>query len=317
MSNNNPTALSTSLFTKKINCIGKKLLGNNHNYRINNNGFSMIFIADTHSEQLSESKKKYSSLEQYCLLLRKIKLYDEVICIIHGGDAIHGFANNSKKSNNQLNNFITSTKLELYEHVEPLKRIPFIMNTGNHEYCSQDKNNNSDNFNKLVGEKSDLIKTRGYYLDIILLDTGYTHNGFPDLISFKKQICSVEKKIKKEHKKVRFILDMHIPPKLGEFIKYANHTLNSQLTEEFVKFLNKYQDRVIAVTTHHIHNFDSIDSSIPVYIHPIGNIPIYLTSSGGHKDSNKHYKNKCKCLKINFNIDKNTVQLKNAEEIKL
>ena len=318
MSKDSSKIVDTSLFTKKVNYIGKRLLENKHIYNMHNDFFSIVFISDTHSEQLNENKKKDLSLEKYCLLLKKIKLYEHVICIIHGGDAIQGVTNNPKKSNTQLKHFITSTKLELYEKIEPLKIIPFIMNIGNHEYCCQDKkNNNSNNFNELVGENSDLIKMKRHLLDIILLDTGYTHNGFSNVASFKKQIHCAEKKIKKEHKNVQFLLDMHIPPNLGEFSKYSNHTLNSQLTNEFLSFLNKYQNRIIAVTTHHIHNFRSEDSSIPVYMHTEGNIPIYLTSSGGHKGSNKHCKSQYKCLKMNFEIKSNAIKLKNVEEIKL
>ena len=236
----NTKILTTSLFTKKVNYIGKKLLENNSNDNMRNSSFSVVFIADTHSQQLNENIKKNSSIEQYCLLLKKIKSCEDITCIVHGGDAIQGFTNNLKKSKNVLKHFIISTKLELYENTETLKRIPFIMNAGNHDYCCD---NNRDNFNKLVGENSDLIKIKSHYLDILLLDTGYTHNGFPDLEALKNQICSLEKKIKKEHKTVRFILDMHIPPQLGDFIKYSNHTLTSELTIEFVKFLNKYKKK--------------------------------------------------------------------------
>jgi len=300
----------SSLFTKKINYIGKKLLETNQNSIRHNNFFSVIFISDTHSQQLDENTKKNSSLDQYCLLLKKIKLYENITCIVHGGDAIHGFANNPIKSNTQLKQFIASTKNELYENTNPLKIIPFVMNEGNHDYTC-------NNFNKLVGENSDIIKAKKHYLDIILLYTGYMHNGFSDLTSFKKQLSYVENKIKKEHKMVKFIIDMHIPPQIGAFVKYSNHTLNSELTTEFIKFINKYQSRIISVTTHHIHNFNTSDFSLPVYIHPEGNIPIYLTSSGGNKDSNKHSKSQCKCLKMNFVTDKNKINLKDVEEIVL
>lgn len=316
MSNNSSKILDPSIFTRKVNYIGRKLLRNSYN-NIKNNKFSVVLISDTHSEQLNEKIKKYSSLEQYCSLLKKIKLYEDVCCIIHGGDAIQGYSNNTKKTNAQLKQFINSSKLELYDKIEQSKMISFIMNAGNHDYCYENKNNNSNNFNELVGDNSDLIQIKRHLLDIILLDTGYTHNGFPNVASFKKQIYSVEKKIKKEHKKVQFLIDMHIPPQLGDFKKYSNHTLSVEPTNEFVRFLNKYQNRIIAVSCHHIHNFHCEDSSIPVYIHPEGNIPIYLTSSGGHKDSNKHFKSEYKCLKMNFEINGDSLRLKSVEEIKL
>ncbi|MBC8061375.1 MAG: metallophosphoesterase [Clostridiaceae bacterium] len=317
MSSHSSNIVNASLFKKKVNYIGKKLLENNNDYNMNNNFFSIVFISDTHSEQLTENKRKNSSLEQYCMLLKKVKVHPEVCCIIHGGDAIQGFTNNSKKSNLQLKQFIAATKLELYEQMEPTKLIPFVMNIGNHDYCYDGKrDHSSDNFNDLVGENSDLIMLKKNSLDIILLETGDTHNGFVNINSFKKEINSVEKKIKKEHKKVLFLLDMHIPPQLGELSKYSNHTLNSQLTNEFVRFLNKYQNRIIAISTHHIHNFRSEDSALPIYIHPQGNIPIYLTSNGGQKDSSKHSKIQYKCLKMNFEMNENTPILKDVAEIK-
>ena len=255
------------------------------------------------------SKEKLWLSEAMLQMNKKLKKHTLNIINSHAG---------SGKTKFIFDNFLE----ESYKYVDDIGQKCYISNLDRVLYvCDTTMLKSSvlqeaEGFSKIL-EKGDLIKAKKHYLDIILLYTGYMHNGFSDLTSFKKQLSYVENKIKKEHKMVKFIIDMHIPPQIGAFVKYSNHTLNSELTTEFIKFINKYQSRIIAITTHHIHNFNTSDFSLPVYIHPEGNIPIYLTSSGGNKDSNKHSKSQCKCLKMNFVTDKNKINLKDVEEIVL
>ena len=299
---------SKTLSVGKLNQIGKKVLKNRCRYSKFQSNFSIIFISDTHTNK--ESIKYYSDI------LKEIIVHQDALCIIHGGDSIHGVSNNIEKSKTQLVEFIDTTKFELYNGKMNNNLIPFFMNIGNHDYCSKNiEFSNIRNFKSLVGDTSDVIKIYNQPLDIILLDTGFTHNGFPCLSSFTNQIHNIEKKIRKNHRQVQYIIDMHIPPQIGYFTNYSKHTLSIEQTSEFINFLNRYENRIVAVVTHHIHRFNQNDVTTPVYIHPKGNIPFYQTSIGSHHGSDKFSNCSNKCLKFNFEIDGYCVKIKNVVPI--
>ena len=186
MSRDGSKISSKSLSSAKLNQIGKKLLKNRCGYSKFQSNFSIIFISDTHTDK--------SNIEYYSDLLKEFIVQQDVLCIIHGGDSIHGVSNNIEKSKIQLVQFIDTTKLALYTSTMNTKIIPLFMNIGNHDYCSKNiKFSNIKNFKNLVGDTSDVINIYNQPLDIILLDTGYTHNGFPCLNSFTNQLHNIEK----------------------------------------------------------------------------------------------------------------------------
>ncbi|NMM63152.1 hypothetical protein HBE96_10675 [Clostridium sp. P21] len=239
--------------------------------------FSIIFMGDTHINKTC-GEEKVTNLEKYSRLLKKAMQCENVLCIIHGGDG----TNNGTKEG--LMKFANKTKEILYKDTVKEDYIPFFMNIGNHEYTNSTAS--EINYIELIGRTNQIISLIPQKLSIILLNTGCKSDGFFNKHSyFKKELNKIEDYINETDAHVNFLIDMHIPPSMGELEDKDHknktpHSLNCIFTNNFNEFIDIYSSKIIAIVTHHLHCFYQKNTCAPVVKY--GNIPFYLTANAGH-----------------------------------
>ena len=316
--------------------------------------FSIVFLGDTHTGMKACDNPPFvKPLIKYEQLLKKIILENKghTLAIIHGGDATdYGKAN--------LQAFIDKTIEILYKpYSDDSKKIPLFANIGNHEYELHKNtkgvvtNGTLDAYNELVKSitmtKSDppnqhpdvqVIALNQLFLRVILLNTGYGNKGTfgtvsPDL--FEKQIEELDKWIgqlegPKKNSKIRFIVDMHIPPNIGRLgtqqynpydpttIYKVPHVLNDKYNKLFKNnLLDKHRDSILTVVAHHRH-------CKPFVYDKRHNTEFYLTPAGGNCDivckgacdqkCDNNYQYPYHAVKINFKYN-NGILYRDSYEI--
>lgn len=284
----------------KLNEIGKHILKIKRQKFKDGQDFSIAFLGDSHIGRTNCKCGTDCTEERYVTLLSKINNGKNVYAIIHGGDA-------SDYGNGSLERFVNDTTKTLnYDNTEIKEedKIPLFSNTGNHDYKFgkfPDGCITIDDYHNNIGKDNDIIEffgnNKGPEVAVILLNTGYGNSGkLIGTAKFKDKLNNLSlnmKNIIKNHKFVRFIIDMHIPPVIPYEIT-GTHTLNPEFDSDFKKFLKKYPERILAIAAHHMHG--QIQNA--AYHYKITNkfqeysIPVYVTAQGGQCDSNKPpYKN--------------------------
>lgn len=261
----------------------------------NGKDFSIILLGDSHIGQFNCTNRWYTEL------LNKIKsktISKDVYTAVHGGDA----SDNSTRLKNYVN--ITEKVLAYSNTTKDDTKIPLFTNVGNHDYKINGKQGagvDIKRYNNLIGNDNFIIKlfkgSKGPKIAIVFINTGYNVSGqLPGDKNFQIELDKLSNKMSeiiKAHNSVRFIIDMHIPPKIpknGQF--NTNHTLNPKYNDIFRKFMQKHPARILAIVAHHKHG--NIQSSAYRYTfnnikHTINyNIPLYLTAQGGHCDPYKN-----------------------------
>ena len=143
-----------------------------------------------------------------------------VYTTIHGGDA-------SDYGDGQLKKYVDITEKVLgYGNVvQEENKIPIFTNVGNHDYKigkGSSAGVNIKEYNDLIGNDNTIRKLfkngKGPRIAIILLNTGYNVSGqLPGGKDYKTELDKLEKKMNdiiQLHHTVRFIIDMHIPPRI-------------------------------------------------------------------------------------------------------
>jgi hypothetical protein len=316
--------------------------------------FSIVFMGDTHAGMKACDQAPFEKpLKMYGKLLNKIILENKghTLAIVHGGDAT-----DFGKTN--LQDFVNKTRDTLYKPytVDSLK-IPLFANVGNHEF-ELNKNAKGTVTNGTLNAYNELVKSvtltkseppnlhpdvqvialNNLYLRVILLNTGYGNKGTfgtvtPDL--FEKQIDQLDKWIGKleglsKNNRVRFIVDMHIPPNIGllgtqQYNPYdpttlykVPHVLNNKYNDLFKnKILDKHRDSILTVVAHHRH-------CKPFVYDKRNKTEFYLTPAGGNcdiiskgtcdKNGNNKYQYPYHAVKINFKY-KNGIIYRDSYEI--
>ncbi|BCN29078.1 metallophosphoesterase family protein [Anaeromicropila herbilytica] len=292
--------------------------------------FSIVYMGDTHIGMSGCSQSPESKYEQ---LLKKIissNTNGDILCIVHGGDATdHGIDN--------LQIFIDKTWKTLYDpYTNDKDKIPLFLNTGNHDFKLIKVNGQVTNydltaFNNLVAAdelfKSDpsaphpdvqVVPLNKLYLRIVLLNTGYGNRGSfgsVDIGKFEKEIKEIDKwmtYLQGVSNKIRFIVDMHIPPQIGTIGNgNPSHVLNNQYSTLFSKdILDKHYRSMITVSSHHRH------CKPPTrYYDPHYKFDFFLTAAGGNCDTvcggkcnpkcSSQYKYPYHAIRVNYNYVKN------------
>lgn len=224
--------------------------------------FTLLFMGDTHIQMCGSSNRKY-----YQRILKKVLGEKRVLATYHGGDGAH------VDDDHYLLVFKQTTEQYLFKAKQRKNRIPLFMNVGNHEYIGSGSNPIA-HYNTLIGNAGRIQTYRltpnnlPVILEIILLDTGGPGPaGFPPSKAgiFEKEISAINQFIKSETtfyaskgQKVRFIIDMHIPPQVGILGKkpvppQKPHYLAKPYNKQFISMLAKNAGKIIAIVTHHRH----------------------------------------------------------------
>lgn len=262
--------------------------------------FSIAFLGDSHIGQ------KNCTNEWYIELLKQIK-YKNVYAAIHGGDA-------SDYGGDQLRKYVDITEkiLGYNEAINVESTIPLFTNIGNNDYKigkSSSKGMGIKDYNNFIGNDNTIIKLykgrNGPRIAIVLLNTGYNVYGeLSDGKDYKTEFDKLEKNMNdiiKLHHSVRFIIDMHIPPRIPDESKFIiNHSMDNKFNDAFQEFLKKNPSKIMAIVTHHIHGCIQTAAYHYTFNATVktkeGNtttkrysIPVYLTAQGGHCNFNKKY----------------------------
>lgn len=312
-----------------INAVSKKLR--------NKKEFAIIFMGDTH---VGQENIKTSSTNQHnddkCidnygkLLSLSTREQGNIMCIVHGGDAVHYGRKNLEK-------FVSTTKKILKyssRHKSNKDKIPFFMNIGNHEYKISDdyhsKKTGLENYLQIIGEDNDIIIMKYQRLGVVLLNTGSGTNGkFENMDHFQEELNTLGEKIMEkaaDDESYRFIIDMHIPPRI-ESIQASSkckgtrtHSLNEKWNEQFTEFLEQYGEYILAVVSHHRHLCCQAKSKINGYQCRKNNkfIPVFITAQAGNCDClRSEHREECGIIKINFEWNGIETRLKNVYKYKL
>lgn len=305
----------------KLNAIGIKILKAKRQKFKANKDFSIAFLGDSHIGQTTVHSPKEGKCEcgtncpekRYKTLLRKINGLKGIYTIIHGGDGADYAAKMLKK-------FVNDTETILKYNDTTVKdenKKPLFENIGNHDYkIGKNPSTGVDmkDYNNLVGKDNNIIKffgnIKGPRVAVILLNTGYSNEGqLPKGMDFKQQLDNLSgmmNEIIKKHNFVRFIIDMHIPPRIPHQLT-GSHVLNNNYNYYFRQFLKKHPARILAIVTHHKHGV--IQSAAYHYTFTTKNkkydIPVYLTAQGGHCDYNKSHNEKTRYSFYRMNLTNN------------
>lgn len=234
-------------------------------------------MGDTHVDKIYKEERT-TSLEKFTNLLEKVTTYENILCIIHGGDGTH---NGNQEG---LTKFVNKAKEVLYLNNTKKDYIPFFMNIGNHEYSNSTAS--EIHYINLVGKTNQIINLKPQQLDIILLNTGCKSDGFFNKHNyFKKELNKIGEYINKVDSQIKFLVDMHIPPSIRSLEDKSEHnktphSLNCVSTNNFKEFIDKYSDRIITIVTHHLHCFYQKNPCISSILYE--NTPFYLTANAGH-----------------------------------
>jgi hypothetical protein len=276
----------------KLNARAKKILQAKASKFKNGANFSIILLGDSHIGQINCTNKWYTEL------LKKIRAKGAYTAV-HGGDA----SDNSTKLKNYVN--ISKKVLGYSNTVKDEKKTPLFTNIGNHDYklgANQGAGVNIDKYNELIGNDNFIIKlykgAKGPKIAIVFINTGYTVSGqLPGNKDFKTELDKLAKKMSdiiKSNNNIRFIIDMHIPPKIPKNAHFnTDHTLNPKYNDIFRKFMQKHPARILAIVAHHKHG--DVQSSAYHYtfsnknVTKKYNIPLYLTAQGGHCDHDPNH----------------------------
>lgn len=287
----------------KLNEIGIRILKAKRQKFKAGSDFSVAFIGDSHIGETTVHSPKEGPCEcgsncperRYKTLLSKINALKSIYAIIHGGDGADYAAK-------MLKRFVNDTEAILkYNNttISDADKKPLLHNIGNHEYkIGKNPSTGVDmnEYNNLVGKANNIIKffgsTNGPKVAVILLNTGYSNHGqLPKGMNFKTQLDNLAKQmdtIIQNHNSVRFIIDMHIPPRIPHQLT-GSHVLNDNYNYYFRQFLKKHPGRILAIVTHHKHG--TIQMAAYQYTFKTKNkkynIPVYLTAQGGNCDYNK------------------------------
>lgn len=265
----------------KLNARAKNILQAKALKFKNGANFSIIFLGDSHIGQINCTNKWYNEL------LKKVRVR-HVYTAVHGGDA----SDNSTKLKNYVN---ISEKILGYSNTnKDEKKTPLFTNIGNHDYKLGAKSSDGigiEKYNELIGNDNFIIKlykgAKGPKIAIVFINTGYTVSG--QLLGgkdFKTELGKLAKKMSdiiKANSNIRFIIDMHIPPKVLTDAHFnTNHTLNSIYNDNFRGFIKKHHTKILAIVAHHKHG----DFQKSAYHYTFNKkkyiIPLYVTAQGGH-----------------------------------
>lgn len=279
----------------KLNESGNIILKSKRQKFVNGQNFAIAFLGDSHIGRTDCKCGTNCPEDRYTTLLKKIRNMKGIYTIIHGGDA-------SDYGNNVLNKFVSDTKKILKYNSTTVKdedKTPLFANIGNHDYKlgkAPSKGVDINDYHKLIGKDNAIVKlfgsVKGPKVAIVLLNTGYSNSGqLTNGLKFEDQLNDLAKRmgdIIKKHSSVRFIIDMHIPPRIPNQLT-GTHVLNPAFNNAFRRFLKKHPARILAIVTHHKHG--NVQSTAYHYIFTNNgkkyNIPVYLTAQGGHCDPTK------------------------------
>lgn len=292
--------------TKLLNDIGKDILKD----RLSTNrfgedkDFSIVFIGDSHVGMKGSGCEGNTPLKKYTGLLDKINSLgnsQNILCIVHGGDGTHYGCSN-------LIDFAIATRNELYSgNIKKGDQIPLFMTEGNHEYKTNDSDTKIDSNNlqytTVIANPQpgsiQMVTLLPKKLRLALLNTGYYNNGSFELgnqYEFFSQVNDLGTKMKNSPKGERFIIDMHIPPRIDNNLpekvnpNKRPHVLNKEFTDYLTNMINygENQYKISTIVSHHRHcKYLPGGGSIP-YVVSKGsvttntNIPVFITAYGGH-----------------------------------
>lgn len=233
--------------------------------------FSLVFMGDTHIGKIC-CLNDIVPENEYRRLLSVVlgDGSDDILCIVHGGDA-------TDRGEENLKRFLKVTKSFLsFKSRHGI--IPFFLNIGNHEYLDDPE---GEAYRLLVCDPGQVqyIWLDSQRFGLALLDTGTgDRGGFENAKRFSDQLLELETEMRKKPDYL-FIIDMHIPPAWG-WGRLMPLGLNNRDTREFLHFLNRNPEQIMAVITHHRHWL--IPSCSPQFYQK--RIPVFVTAHAGHCD---------------------------------
>lgn len=269
----------------KLNSIGKNILKAKRAKFVANSEFSLAFLGDSHVGMKNCKCQANCAEARYKSLLRRIKNMKPVYVSVLGGDA-------SDRSQS-LEKFAVATKtvLDYHSAIKDELKTPLFVNVGNHDY----HNGQLETFQNIIGSENEIIRlfgnVKGPRVAVVMIDSGYTVSGkLPGTDTFRKNLAVLEKKmaeIIKKHSTVRFIIDMHIPPRIPHELS-GTHVLNPTFNHEFRKFLKKHPAGILAIVCHHKHG--QVHNSayhLKFMTSKEYAIPVFVTAQGGQCNPNK------------------------------